>query len=62
MNIEDLVKNENKVNELLAVLDSIARDVDWHEYGLPMYDDAAKARLREAVYRWAADAFIDHTK
>jgi hypothetical protein len=56
VNVEDLVKNPEKVNELLEVLDEIARDVSSYEYGLPMYDDAAKARLREAVYQWSCNA------
>jgi hypothetical protein len=38
------------------VIDEIARDVSSYEYGLPLYDDAAKARLREAVYQWSCNA------
>jgi hypothetical protein len=56
VNVEDLVKNPDKVNELLEVIDEIARDVSSYEYGLPLYDDAAKARLREAVYQWSCNA------
>jgi hypothetical protein len=56
MNVEDLVKNPGKCDELLEVLDEIARDAGSYEYGLPMYDDAQKARLREAIYQWVAGA------
>lgn len=56
MNVEDLVKNPAKCDELLEVLDEIARDVSSYDYGLPMYDDGSKARLREAIYQWAAGA------
>lgn len=53
MELKDLVQNEAKCDELLNALDAVAAGVDSYEYGLPMYDDGAKARLREALYRWA---------
>lgn len=59
MNIEDIVKNPAKCDELLQALDEIARDVDSYEYGLPMYDEAQKARMREAIYRWAVNEGSD---
>lgn len=54
MDLKDLVNDQEKCDELLSRLNEIARDVDSYEYGLPMYDDGAKSRMREALYRWAA--------
>lgn len=56
MNVEDLVKNPGKCDELLQALDEIARSVSSYEYGLPMYEEAQVARMREAIYRWACTA------
>lgn len=49
-----LVTNEEKLNSLLKEIDVIARDEDSYEYGLPLWCDNCTARLREAIYRWAA--------
>jgi hypothetical protein len=54
MELKDLLKDQAKCDELLSELDAIAVDVSSFEFGLPMYDDGAKARMREALYRWAA--------
>ncbi len=54
MELKDLVKDQAKCDALLSELDEIARDVCGYEYGLPMFDDGHKARMREAIYRWAA--------
>lgn len=53
MDIKQLVESPALLNELLRDLDEIARDIDSYEYGLPMYDEGAKARMREAICRWA---------
>lgn len=53
MDLKDLVRNTQKCDELLAALDEIATDVDAFEYGFPMHDEGAKARMREAIYQWA---------
>lgn len=58
MNVEDLVKNPDKCDELLEVLNEIARDIDAYEFGLPLYDDGSKARLREAIYQWACGGLV----
>jgi len=57
--LEILVNNIDKCDELLAVLNEIAVDINSYEYGLPLYNDGAKARLREAMYHWAAGALND---
>lgn len=54
MELKDLLKDQAKCDELLSELDAIAVDICSFEYGLPMHDDGAKARMREALYRWAA--------
>lgn len=53
MDLKYLVQNKEKIDELLSQLDAIAKDVDSYEYGLPMYDENVKARMREALYMWA---------
>lgn len=49
--LSELTKTE-KVDELLVALDHIARDVDFYEYGLPLFDEGDKARLQKAVLDW----------
>lgn len=39
-------------DELLSDLDSIARNYESYEYGLPVGADHVGAELREAIYRW----------
>lgn len=53
MNVADLIRKPELVDELLDSVDDIAREHSAYEYGLPMYNDQAKAQMREAVYRWA---------
>lgn len=50
----DLVKDEQRCMQLLDALDKTAREVDSYEYGLPLWDEAHRARLREVLYRWAS--------
>lgn len=50
-NVVLTLANEEAVNAMLAEIDEIARDSCNYEYGLPMYDEGSKARMREAVYR-----------
>ncbi len=54
MDLKDLVNDQAKCDELLSELNAIAVDVCSYEYGLPMYDEGAKSRMREVIYRWAA--------
>jgi len=58
MNVEDLVKSPAKCDELLEVLNEIARDICAYEYGLPIHDDGSKARLREAIYQWSCGGLV----
>ena len=53
MDVKDLLKDQGKCDELLIELNAIAMDVNSYECGLPMYDEGAKARMREALYKWA---------
>jgi hypothetical protein len=50
----DLVRDPGLVDALLHDLHVIADETNHFECGLPLYDEGAAARLREAVYRWAA--------
>jgi hypothetical protein len=50
----DLAKDEHRCMQLLEALDKTARAVDSYEYGLPLWDEAHCAQLREVLYRWAA--------
>lgn len=40
------------VDSLLHEIDGIARESCNYDYGLPMYEEGATARMREAVYRF----------
>lgn len=42
------------VSALLSELDSLAREQDNYDYGLPLGMDAADEEMREAVYRFLA--------
>ena len=53
MDVKYLLKDQAKCDELLSELNAIAVDICSYEYGLPMHDEGAKARMREALYRWA---------
>jgi len=50
--IEELIKNTQICDNLLFDLDCAAQHIDSYEYGLPLYSDSDKARLRETLYRW----------
>lgn len=54
MDLIDLLKNPDKCDELLDEIDRIAREANPYEYGLP-HDHWTKARMREALYKWAAE-------
>lgn len=43
-------------DELLAMLDAAARDVCGYDYGLPIHDDAQRAKMREIVERWVRES------
>ena len=42
---------DESVNAMLAEINEIAMSRCNYEYGLPMHDNRAKARMREAVYK-----------
>ena len=50
-----LIKNPDVVDQLLVQLDEAAKQSDPYEFGLPVYNDMARAQLRMVVARWAAD-------
>ena len=56
---KNVVKVENDLlDKLISKLDEIARDVSSYEYGLPMYDEGALARQREAINDWVAEVLV----
>lgn len=54
---------EQQVDELLWLLDEIARDHDIYEYGLPMHDigedDSPLNKMRGTVLSWLATLGVD---
>lgn len=50
------LKEESVIGDLLGELDSIARDVDNYDYGLPLYNEEQHGRERmiTAVREWLA--------
>lgn len=48
------LNNPEIVDELLVELNHIARGYGAYDYGLPIHDNKARARLRELVLRWLA--------
>lgn len=40
------------IDDLLTSIDAIAKSAGSYEYGLPMYEEAKKYELREAVKEW----------
>lgn len=53
MNIIDLIKDQDKCDQLLKAIDEAAKDCDKSEYGLPIYNSAYMAVMREVIYKWA---------
>ena len=47
-----VLKNTALVDELLKEIDTEAAKESHYEYGLPLFDENASARLREIVYKW----------
>ncbi len=43
--------NNEQIDDLLSALDSIAREYDMYDYGLPG-DEENVAKLRQAVTEW----------
>ena len=52
----DLVLDSKKIDSLLESIDDMAKTENAYEYGLPLYDEGQKARLREVVLKWIAQA------
>lgn len=42
---------ESLAGEIISELDSIARDVDIYEYGLPIHNDEAIERMKAAIIK-----------
>ena len=62
MDLKYLVQNNGKCDELLLALDSVASAVNSYDYGLPMYDENVKARMREVLYVWASSDLTPNVK
>ncbi len=56
--LEDLINNPEICNNLLEAIDYIAQS-SGNEYGLPIYKESDKSRLREVIYKWVIRNFID---
>lgn len=54
VDLKYLIANKDVCDKLLVELDYIATDYGAYEYGLPMYNEASKARMREEIYSWIA--------
>jgi hypothetical protein len=54
---------EEKIQELLQVLDEIATDYDGQQYGLPLHDASSNSKMSERVYKWVNNiiANVDKT-
>lgn len=51
-----LVSDTPRCMALLDAMDKAAKEESKFEYGLPLWDDAHAARLREVLYKWACGA------
>ena len=56
INLRKIIRNKEVVNKLLEELNDVAQDIDYYDYGLPISNEEAKARMREVVYEWIAEA------
>lgn len=45
------MSNEEKAKAIIAELNSIARECDFYEYGLPVFSDKYTAKMLDAVLR-----------
>lgn len=54
-NVVEMFKNHELLDKLIDELDSVVRDVNSYEYGLPMFDEGALARQREVIVNWLAE-------
>ena len=52
MNLNELIASSDATDNLLKRIDEVATKYAVYEYGLPLHDDGARARLREVVYQW----------
>lgn len=50
--LKQLVKNPELVDDLLSRLDKVSRDYCGSELGLPLVEDTTRAQLREQIYQW----------
>lgn len=52
VDLKYLIANKDVCDKLLVELHCIATDLSAYDYGLPIYDEASKAWMREAIYNW----------
>lgn len=50
--IAPLLKDKEKINQLLMTLDDIAASYDLYGFGLPINDEQVLIQMREAVLDW----------
>ena len=60
--VEDLIKDPEICDDLLISLDTIAQHTDAEKYGLPIYHEADRSHLREAIYKWVVENFYNEDK
>jgi hypothetical protein len=49
--------DDRLIDELLGVIDEVARDFDNHDYGLPIGFEEPREKLRAAVREWYENHF-----